>query len=176
MADTTKQRLFFALWPDERVRRELVPLQGVGARNATVVHPEDLHCTLRFLGQVETSLMPELEAAAASIRFSPFVLLLDHLGWWRRPKILYCAPARIPGALARMAGDLDRALQEYCGIAAESRPYRPHVTLLRKVSRPTLERQDAPVVWPVEGFCLVHSASGGKPPRYRVLKKWLADS
>lgn len=140
------------------------------------VHAQDLHCTLRFLGQLPLEQLVAIEAVAGELSFPRFELQLDHLGWWKRPKILYVAPSITPPALLQAAGELDRLLQAHCGIEPEERPYRPHVTLARKIPQPALRAWNSAIRWPIEGFALVRSTTGSELPRYRVMKKWLADS
>ena len=66
-------------------------------------------------------------------------------------------------------GDVKRLVSalESCGFEPEQRPYRPHVTLARKVrGRP--ETGSALMEWFCDDFCLVESAGG----KYSVLRRW----
>jgi 2'-5' RNA ligase len=71
--------------------------------------------------------------------------------------------------------DLEKAL-EGCGFPPEMRPYIPHVTLARKAPLVEAQQPLQPLHWPVEGFVLATSGGQGPGPRYKVLKKWRADS
>lgn len=176
MTETSPQRLFFALWPDPAVRRALAGLgREAAAGRGRPVHPEDLHLTLVFLGSVAPERLEQVTAAAGRVRFQPFELRLDHYGWWPRPRVLWCAPAEVPPPLPALFGELQRELAA-CGFAPEKRAYRPHITLARKVSRGRSGTLEEPIRWPVREFVLVSSRTHGDPPRYRVLKKWPADS
>lgn len=176
MAESPRQRLFFALWPDQRVRRALAALgRDAGARDGRPVHPEDLHLTLLFLGPVAAERIDAIAAAAGSVPFRPFRLAIDHYGWWKRPRILWCAPAETPAPLIQLFQGLQTVLAGQ-GFTPEKRPYSPHITLARKVVRGRAGTLAQPILWPVDGFVLVASRTHGDPPRYQVLKKWPADS
>jgi len=176
LPEPTQQRLFFALWPDASVRQALQAAgRQAGAGSGRPVHPDDLHMTLVFLGQVATERLPDVQTVADGIVMRPFDLAIDRFGWWKRSRILWCAPSRVPEALPGLFDQLQAGLAD-CGFAPERRPYRPHVTLARKVTQVVPGTLDRPIAWPVDSFALIASRTGGEPPRYRVLKKWPADS
>jgi 2'-5' RNA ligase len=60
-----------------------------------------------------------------------------------------------------------------CGFAPDSREYRAHVTLARKVhSGPRAPLPIDPIAWQVERFCLVESLTDRFGVRYQVLQSW----
>ena len=97
-----RQRLFFALWPDNGVRRELAALAktNVGAR-ARLVVPENIHLTLQFLGSIDPAQRELAESVAKCVTSSPFVLCLDRFGIWRKPKVAWSAPSSVPDSSCR---------------------------------------------------------------------------
>lgn len=176
LTKSEQQRLFFALSPDTQVRQAL---QAVGRRvvdgGGRPVHADDLHMTLVFLGQVGDERLPDIQAVADGISMAPFDLCIDRFGWWKRSGTLWCAPSQVPDVLPGLFSALQTGLAD-CGFPPERRPYRPHVTLVRKVIQEGSGTLDRPVTWPVNSFVLMASRTWGAPPRYRVLKKWPADS
>jgi RNA 2',3'-cyclic 3'-phosphodiesterase len=56
-------RLFVAVWPDVSVSRRLASLQLGGVPGFRPVPPGQLHVTLRFLGEVDEDLLPDLAVA-----------------------------------------------------------------------------------------------------------------
>ena len=173
---TTESRLFFGFWPDQQVRNRLRGLaEDLSPDGGRVQHPEDLHITLIFLGSVDDDQRPCIEAAAASVSSPSFELTLDHIDYWRRPRILCCGASETPEVLARLVADLQTAMRD-CGFKSEKRPYRPHVTLVRKARSGTTYALDPPLRWPVREFALVASHQVAKPPRYQVLKTWILGS
>lgn len=92
-----------------------------------------LHLTLKFIGEVPE---PELTGIESALRAVPqqtqFGFALRGLGWFpnaRAPRVFWVG-VEAPPALMALATDVDRELARV-GIAAEQRPYAPHVTLAR---------------------------------------------
>ncbi len=169
---TDFRRLFFALWPDAWTRQALCSVQdGLGAGCGRLTHPADLHITLVFLGNVESGRMPCIETVAEGIRAEPFVLHIDRLAYWRRPRILWCGTSGMPPALNSLARDLQAGLRA-CQIEPDPRPYAPHVTLARKARPADAQDLNVGLQWQVRDFVLVASRSGAEPPRYEVLRCW----
>jgi 2'-5' RNA ligase len=169
------ERLFFALWPGEAERAALVRLQhGLPLRGGRVTHPEDLHITLAFLGEVLPERRACYEAAAQDVRAAPFDLGLTRVGYWPRPRILWCGPHAEPAQLLALVQTLTDALRP-CGFPGEGRPYAAHLTLARKVAaydgRASPAAADWRLDWTIAGFVLAASREG-PPPRYRVLRRW----
>lgn len=170
------KRLFFALWPDEPVRKALTrcALRGAG-RHAQPVHCDDVHMTLQFLGNVPEERIPALEKVASELVASEFQITLTHLGCWSRPRVAWCAPDETPAALTKLVSDLGRLLADV-GYPPEHRPYRAHLTLARKVRSMPETRLAAPIVWKAREFVLVESRAVAEPPRYQVLTRWALSS
>ena len=163
------------MMPDPEVRERLANLAKLPKqRHARRVHPEDLHMTLAFLGMVHSYRIEHIEAIAENIRGRAFRLKLDHVGYWKRSRILWCAPAETPGELGYLEEDLWSALEEE-GFARDHPNYQPHVTLLRKASALKDPVEFEPIEWNVSGFSLVWSQDGVDPPRYKVLNSWSLD-
>lgn len=177
MSEQETQRLFFALWPDAEVRlrleRAALALKGVHGRRVAL---ENLHITLAFLGSLSAAGRACAEAAAAAIYGEPFTLVLDRLGAFPRARVVWLGASEVPPALAGLAVALNAGLAA-CGLEPDPRPYRPHVTVLRKVSRPPPPAELAQAVgWPVREFVLVESRTLAQGAEYRVLERWTLGS
>ncbi len=166
-----RRRLFFALWPDDPVRPALFRWQ---THNLTAdvrwQHRADLHITLHFLGMVDAARIDALRGLGAGIAAVPFTLVLDSVGHWARPQVLWAGPSSVPGDLL----DLHRRLGDGLaglGMAPETRSYQPHVTLARKVRGAPLARPLQPLTWLVREFALVESRPGDAP-RYHPVARW----
>ena len=172
MAEPGERRLFFALWPDERTRAGLAASVGeVRGADGRASAPEDLHITLAFLGAVSPERLDCVVCAAERVRGEPFTLEVDRVGFWPRPRILWCGPTEHPPALLGLVASLQWGLKD-CGFAPERRPFQAHVTLARnarKTGRVALQR---PVRWPVSEFVLAGSRPDDAPPRYRIIGRW----
>jgi len=171
MAETATQRLFFALWPEPSVRSGLQQcLSPLADATGRPVDPDNLHLTLAFPGHIDATTQSCLEQAADAIHLPRFTLRLDHFGYWKHPKVIWYGPSEVPIELISLVAELEEAMRA-CGLNPESRPYRPHVTLLRKAQ--AMPKAAAPaMVWRVEGFVLVLSESSPQGVRYRVIRRW----
>ncbi len=168
----SKQRVFFALWPDAEVRAALDQLAKQHARqNGRAVVPENLHITMAFVGGVTAEQRACMEAAAAAVVAPAFTVTLDTLGFWPRPKILWAGASVMPPVLTDLVTALNTALIP-CGYQPETRPFQVHVTLARKAHRPPEASRIPPIVWRAEAFCLVESVTGEQGSVYRVIGRW----
>ncbi|MCG7982837.1 MAG: RNA 2',3'-cyclic phosphodiesterase [Candidatus Thiodiazotropha lotti] len=167
------QRLFFALWPGEEVRETLMQQLAVGPQvKGHRHHPDDLHMTLVFLGQLQGRKPACIEQVAESLSGQRFELSLDHTGYWPRPKIVWIAPQSTPEPLIQLVDVLKQQLTE-CGFEPEQRLYKPHVTLFRKAQRISPWQLAQPIQWPVKEFVLA-SSNNPQPnqSRYKILQRW----
>jgi len=123
-------RLFVALELPEAVRDRLVLLQG-GVPGARWAHDDQLHLTLRFIGDVTEDVGHDVDDALLSIRAPGFVLELAGVGEFggKNPRALW-AGVRANGALVHLQKKIETALQRI-GLEAETRKFSPHVTLAR---------------------------------------------
>ncbi len=166
-------RLFFAIWPPDDVRDQVaqlamsLPLQ----QGARLLVPQNLHLTLAFLGEVDEQTAQTLEQEASSIEAEEVSFALDNLEKWQKPRIACLVPSEYPaalGALAERLVELARALD----INMQDRPYRPHVTLARKVSRAMPEHPVTPIRWKADEFRLVESISTENGVKYESRARW----
>lgn len=163
-----RRRLFFALWPDPELRRAIVArrlLLGQPCRRR--VPDENLHLTLLFLGDQPAARVEEILAGAGGIRNGPFKLELDGFGWFPRAQVVWLG-GEAPETGQVLVGRLEAAM-EGLEVDFDRRPWKPHVTLFRKVVRRPGLPDPPPLAWPVEEFALVESIPG-KP--YQILRTW----
>ena len=165
----SKRRLFFALWPDAAVRKQIARLS-----RQVCDHPvptTNLHMTLLFLGAHNDAARQCFCTAAGQVRGSAFTLSLDQCGGWARKRIQWLGASELPAALGELADALTNALAEG-GIEAEKRPFVPHVTLSRKAKNPVEGPTPAPIFWSANDFVLAESVSSPDGVRYVVLERW----
>jgi 2'-5' RNA ligase len=162
-------RLFFAFWPEDRVRHaleaaraRLFPLAG------RPVATGDLHVTAAFIGLMESARVDALKALTGTI--PAFDLVFDQLEHWPKPRVLVATCRHVTPAAHKAVDDLWRRLDRQ-GFARDPRPYKPHVTLARDVRtlRTGLAWQAVP--WTVTRLRLVESlpSTGASGLRYRPI-------
>ncbi|MGH8507801.1 MAG: RNA 2',3'-cyclic phosphodiesterase [Gammaproteobacteria bacterium] len=166
------QRLFFALWPSEKVRSGLLEVMAsLHVPRAKPVAAENLHITLLFLGSVTAQTRICAEKIAEGIARHPFDLRLDEIGFWPKSGILWLGAREVPESLAALVRDLHLGVAD-CGIDLDARPFKAHVTLMRKALVVRRERPPDPVAWCVDAFALVESKTNPDGARYQVLRSW----
>ncbi len=168
------QRLFFALWPDEELRLRLAELlESGGFRSAAgrAVAAENLHVTLRYLGAISPAQQECAERVAAAIRAEGFSITLNRVGYWAGPRVAWLGTDSIPAPLQRLVAELESGLQG-CGLPPETRPYRPHLTILRRARPGGLPRHIEPLPWRLEDFVLVRSIAVPGGVSYETVSRW----
>jgi RNA 2',3'-cyclic 3'-phosphodiesterase len=166
--DQGSMRLFFALWPDPETRNRLRLLQA--RVHGRLIHHDDLHLTLIFVGQQPQHAVTPLKDALARLQPREFGLDIDRLGYFARNRIAWAGSHATPAPLAEMLAELKQ------GLAAipitwtdETRGYTPHITLARDAQAP-LDPIFEPFVWKAREVALVRSMN--RPgPRYEVLAR-----
>lgn len=166
-------RLFFAFWPDDSMREALVHATHKAARasGGRPVPAENLHSTVVFLGSVPEDRLPAVAAAADQLQRAPLQLTFDRLEHWAKPALL-CLGCTAP---EQSASDLATSLSKLLlgqGLAPEPKPYRPHVTIARKVARPREVGAMHPLDWRIDQLTLMESITAPEGPRYTVLQQW----
>jgi 2'-5' RNA ligase len=98
------------------------------------VRPENLHLTLKFLGEVEESRIEEIrEQLGALEAYAPFDMQLAGVGAFppaRRPRVIWIGVEQGAGDLRGMALDVEERM-ETIGFSREKRPFRAHLTVGR---------------------------------------------
>ena len=166
-------RLFFALWPEPRIRAELVRVaQEVAVETGgRVVAADNIHLTLAFLGERPYELVGALRALAAGIELAPFTMLLDDIGYWRKAGLAWLGSDAHCVELNDLQRDLAQRLAG-AGIELEPRPFAPHITLARRIASIVRRRLVPPIAWNIDSFSLVKSELGREGARYHLIETW----
>jgi RNA 2',3'-cyclic 3'-phosphodiesterase len=178
-----RSRVFFALWPEADVRakmhRETRRLHRQLGGKPT--HPDTLHLTLVFIGEVEDGRLKDLAEAAAAVKCTGFTMAFDRLDCWRHNRIAHVGIAQPPRGLFDLVRQLSSRLNAI-SIPFDVRPYKPHVTLLRKADCTRLSYPDhgnlnenpalEPICWSARDFVLVKASLRPEGARYEQLGRW----
>lgn len=124
-------RLFVAARPPEPIRHQLLGLMS-GVAEARWQEDEQLHITLRFIGEVDGRVAEDIAEALLAVRHPPIDTAIEGIGTFERKGRIDAlwaglAPA---DALAALHRKIDHALVRI-GLPPEGRAFHPHITLAR---------------------------------------------
>ncbi|THB72959.1 MAG: RNA 2',3'-cyclic phosphodiesterase [Desulfobulbaceae bacterium] len=125
------KRLFIGVELDEFSRNILGSL-GPVVQGGQPTPIDQLHLTIRFIGEVEGTLFKDIAEALRSVSFQPFPLTIEGVGHFPprgKPKVLW-AGIKGGGDLLLLRNHINNALFR-CGIPPEKRKFHPHITLAR---------------------------------------------
>lgn len=124
-------RLFIAVPIPKKVKQELLalrsPVEGMRWQD-----PEQMHLTLKFLGEKNKSFTKKLQKRLATIAHPSFTLSIDGIGSFpegKSPKVVWAGISKNE-LLVQLQKKVEVCCQEM-GIAPEKRAYKPHITLTR---------------------------------------------
>jgi len=151
------------------------------------VPADNLHITLAFLGSVPERRLPGLaevarataealgptfaDAGDTSSRGSSLELAFDRLEYWRAAHLLCALPAEAPAQVAALARKLQDLLVAG-GFAPDLKPFRPHVTVARKVVRPGAVGKMHPVIWRFTELSLIESRTLPEGALYSAVESY----
>jgi 2'-5' RNA ligase len=142
------------------------------------VHPEDLHITIKFLGDSERNTTEQIKALLRELAsvHSPFTLGLNKLGVFGKPSspsILWIGLEGELSVLSSLQAQVETGV-ELLSFAREERSYSPHITLARRyqgtqpiskelLTDAYLEIASIPRQWTVEQLVLYRSHLNRQP-------------
>ncbi|MGD0189691.1 MAG: RNA 2',3'-cyclic phosphodiesterase [Rhizomicrobium sp.] len=175
-------RLFVALTLPDSVAQPLLLIQA-GVPGARWMQREQLHLTLRFIGEVDGGDAAAIDDALAQIHSRKFTLELKGVGEFggKTPRALW-AGVRHADEVVHLQRKIEASLQRV-GIAAEERKFKPHVTLARLRAAPAGRVADyladhalyASVPFEVNGFVLYSSHMSPNGSLYRAERAYRLD-
>lgn len=149
-------RLFIALPPPSPMRETLFDVQD-GVEGARWQDDEQLHLTLRYVGEVERPMAEDIAVVLQGVRALAFDLALSGVGQFdagRRGRALW-AGVTPHNAVAALHRKVDHALVRL-GLPPEGRAFLPHITLAR------LNKSSGPT----EAFLATHAGLASPPMRF----------
>jgi RNA 2',3'-cyclic 3'-phosphodiesterase len=181
-------RLFLAIELPDEARRHLVKVQEVlkaAAPEAAYTRGQNLHLTLKFLGEVDERRVPEICESLVKIAVSGRLeLSADRIECFPPRGPVRIVAAAMCGSEAAMGG-LHAAIEQRCkflGFTSEARKYKPHVTLARarKPLRGDVRmklREESTRLWPgpeftVTEFVLMDSRLRAEGSEYSVAARF----
>ena len=98
-----------------------------------IVEPQNIHVTLRFLGEIPASLVESVCEAMRQIKFQPFDLELEGLGCfpdYHRPNVVWVGITRGEVELRSIFNQLEPSLRRL-GFPPDRKGFSPHLTIAR---------------------------------------------
>lgn len=115
----------------------------IGRSGADIKHVErqNIHFTLKFLGNISPSVIEPIFEVMQRISFKPFELEINNVGCFnpRRPRIIWIGTGDGSEEVIRIQAELERGLTEL-DFRPERRKYTPHATIGRVRSGRNRER------------------------------------
>ena len=134
-------RLFVAIRPPEDIRDLLVDAMD-DSPDFRWQEDEQLHLTLRFVGEVDRHVANDLAEALGRVRAARFSLRIKDAGRFeQRNSGALWAGVDPKEPVAALAAKVERTCQQ-AGLKPESRAFHPHITLARWKGRRTREVAD----------------------------------
>ena len=167
-------RLFVAIRPPPTIRDLLIDAMG-DSPELRWVGDEQLHLTLRFIGEVERPLADDIALALSRLRAEPFELGIAGVGLFeQRSGGALWAGVQPKPPVAALAAKVERACVS-AGLEPERRAFHPHITLARfgrhsaRPAQALLERNRALASPPfaVTSFILYESHLSRHGPHYQ---------
>lgn len=175
-------RLFVALRPPPPIRALLSAAMG-GVPGARWQDDEQLHLTLRFIGEVDGRVAEDVALALGHVHAPAIEVALAGVGAFDKDGRVNALWAGVTphDALAALHRKVDHAMVRV-GLAPEGRTYLPHITLARlprsmgmgvEIERWCADHaglSSAPFT--IEHLCLFASTLGTGGARYEAVDRW----
>jgi len=134
-------RLFVAIRPPEHIRDLLIDAMDDSA-DFRWQDEEQLHLTLRFIGEVDRPVADDLAASLSRVQAEPFSIRISGVGRFeQRNAGALWAGVEPKEPVAALAAKIERVCQQV-GLEPERRAFHPHITLARWKGRRTREIGD----------------------------------
>jgi 2'-5' RNA ligase len=174
-------RLFVAIQPPRKARAQLLAMMG-GVSGARWQDEDQLHLTLRFIGEIGPHAADDVHAALGAIHHPAFEIALGGIGTFDRKGGLTTLWAGVTPhePLKALHNKIDLACIR-AGLEPERRAFLPHITLARlgRGAVPIHTLGSASTVFgptfAVEDFCLYESRLTAEKAVYSIVERYRLD-
>jgi len=129
-------RLFIAVDLPTEIKNNLASM-SFGIPGAKWIDPQQIHLTVRFIGEVDGTTFLDIKAALKQVRLEPFSLTLKGVGHFPprgKPRVLWVGIEQSQ-PLQSLKKRIDTTLAG-TGLEPEGRKFSPHITLARLKNSP----------------------------------------
>ena len=176
-------RLFIAIDLPEEIKQILeevkAPLKDI--KGVKPVKKDNIHITLKFLGEVDDNKLSQIISALRKVSFKPFSVYLDKLGFFpneKRIRVLW-VDAKPEKPLKELKQQIDKVLPSF----KDDHPFKSHITFARikyipswndkkKILELITNKQLGKKEFLVDTFKLYKSILTPKGPIYGVLNEF----
>ena len=129
-------RLFIAIPIPERIKKSILSLRA-NIPGARWMDDDQLHVTLKFIGEVEGHVADSVKNTLRGVRYNPFEMQFQGMGvfpaggrgYRSSPRVLWTGIGD-PGHVSVLRNRIESILSE-AGIPRERRKFSPHLTVAR---------------------------------------------
>lgn len=180
-AEALRVRAFFGLALPEEQRDSLDRYLAACAASAPEFRwtpASNLHLTVRFIGNIELSIVEGIADRLAGRQPAGFELALGMVGTFKRGRLVRVVWLQVRSG-GDAAADLAALVESECtsaGLAPEARPFQPHLTLARARARdgavlPPLPEPPELRPWRADELILFRSHLGRSGSVYEPLRR-----
>lgn len=121
---------------DKRITRRITEVQGMlgnSRADLKLVKPQNIHLTIRFLGDIQPHMVDAIYEEMKQVTFTPFDVELKGLGVF--PKLNY--PRVVWAGITKGANELTNVFEQLeprlrgLGLSPDTKGFSPHLTLAR---------------------------------------------
>jgi len=171
-------RCFVAIELSKEVKAKLSEIQEkLPGANLKKVAVQNMHITLKFLGEIEDKKAWDAERRLEQFTVSPFKVKIEKIGAFpneRYPKVIWA------GCVSKELGELaEKVDMSLSNMNFESEPFRPHITIARVKGDVELgeffdSARDSKIgEIEVKSFELKKSVLGKDGPAYATIRKFM---
>ncbi|MFH1230668.1 MAG: RNA 2',3'-cyclic phosphodiesterase [Planctomycetota bacterium] len=136
-------RLFVAITLDETIRENLISIQELIQRyqpDAKLVDAENIHLTLRFLGEISEDILPRISEVLSTVNDCHcFEMELRNIGAFpsvKKPRVIWIGCEDRTSALNKIYQTLESGFRAI-GLQPDDKEFSAHITIARdKIPKP----------------------------------------
>lgn len=175
-------RLFIAIQLPKEVQENIAEIQKKFAGKGQLNFVKESHLTLKFLGEVNSTLEKKIEQKLSKINFQNFSLTFSGTGFFPDEKNarVFWIGLQLCEQINELKNEIDRALSL---LFKMEQNFVPHITIARiKSIKDATGFQKAventkikPIKIQANSFCLVQSKLEKEGPKYKVIREFFAN-
>ena len=178
-AVSTNKRVFLSLVIPEHYKQKIDQWRErhLYTLDRTPIPKDNLHITLVYMGMAEPIQLKKLADQLQRVAADSFSMNVNRTEYWPEPKNLHLAPTIIPPKLVNLQRQVNQIVEQV-GLMWEKRPYRPHMTLYKKVTSEQFEDllldglPEPHIDIPIEHFAIYESVSDETGLHYDLIEQY----